>query len=261
MKRRLFKLVVFLLLGAIISVAVAVGCFLFIDGSTSYGQPLHQESWILDHGGSIPSSTVAWGPLSEEVEPAFGVDRRYFKDNSSAFAFYVQAGWPARCLDGGWCTDTEENVIYIDAYLYQLGSDVAIVRRGLWPQGRKANSGSLALEFYLNDQLLKRYSTLDIAVVPDNVSASVSHHRVFGLIHGFRVRYPLPQELRAPDDADETKEPRVRRTPREVFFEVQTIDGRLLIFDLWEGEQVTEQQAGALTEPIVRASRLPTRQD
>ncbi len=67
-------------------------------------------------------------------------------------------------------------------YLHQLGSDVAIVRRGRWPQGRKANSGSLALEFYLNDKLLKRYSTLDIAVVPDNVSASVSHHRVFGLI-------------------------------------------------------------------------------
>ncbi len=146
-------------------------------------------------------------------------------------------------------------------YLHQLGSDVAIVRRGLWPQGRKANSGSLALEFYLNDQLLKRYSTLDIAVVPDNVSDSVSHHRVFGLIHGFRVRDPLPAEAQAPDDADKTKEPRVRRTPREVFFEVQTIDDRLLIFDLWKGEQLTEQQAGALTEPIVRASRLPARQD
>ncbi len=146
-------------------------------------------------------------------------------------------------------------------YLYQLGSDVAIVRRGLWPKGRKANSGSLALEFYLNDQLLKRYSTLDIAVVPDNVSASASHHRVFGLIHGFRVRFPLPAETQAPDDADKTKEPRVRRTPREVFFEVQTIDGRLLIFDLWEGEQVTEQEAGALIEPIVRASRLPALQD
>ncbi len=146
-------------------------------------------------------------------------------------------------------------------YLHQLGSDVAIVRRGLWPQGRKANSGSLALEFYLNDQLLKRYSTLDIAVVPDNVSASVSHHRVFGLIHGFRVRFPLPAEAQAPDDADKTKEPRVRRTPREVFFEVQTIDGRLLIFDLWKGEQVTEEQAGALTEPRVRVSRIPARRD
>ena len=146
-------------------------------------------------------------------------------------------------------------------YLYQLGSDVAIVRRGRWPQGRKANSDSLALEFYLNDKLLKRYSTLDIAVVPENVSASMSHHRVLGLIHGFRVRDPLPAESQAPDDADEPKEPRVRRTHREVFFEVQTIDGRLLIFDLWKGEQVTEQEAGALIEPIVRASWIPARQD
>ena len=146
-------------------------------------------------------------------------------------------------------------------YLHQLGSDVAIVRRGLWPRGHKANSGSLALEFYLNDKLLKRYSTLDIAVVPENVSASVSHHRVLGLIHGFRVRDPLPAEAQATDEADEIEEPRERRTHREVFFEVQTIDGRLLIFDLWKGEQVSEQQAGALIEPRVRASRIPARQD
>ena len=146
-------------------------------------------------------------------------------------------------------------------YLYQLSSDVAIVRRGPWPRGRKANSGSLALQFYLNDQPLKRYSTLDIAVLPDNVFASVSHHMVFGRIHGFRARFALPPEPQAPDDADETKEPRVHRTPVEVFFEVQTDDGRLLIFDLRTGEQRTEQQAGALIEPIVRASRLPALQD
>ncbi|MCH8823030.1 MAG: hypothetical protein IH984_05925 [Planctomycetes bacterium] len=146
-------------------------------------------------------------------------------------------------------------------YLYQLGSDVAIVRKGLWPRGRKANPDSLSLEFYLNDKLLKRYSTLDIAVGPDNVFASVSHHRVISRIHGFRRRVPLPPESQAPDDADKTKEPRERRTPRDVFFEVQTTDGRLLIFDLWAGEQVTEQQAGALVEPRVRASRLPPPQE
>ncbi len=138
-------------------------------------------------------------------------------------------------------------------YLYQLGSDIAIVRKGRWPQGRKANSDSLSLEFYLNDKLLKRYSTLDIALVPDNVTNSVSHHRVLSQIHGFRARVPVTPEPQVPDDdADVTKKSRERRTPLEVFFEVQTMDGRLLIFDLWKGEQVTEQEAGALIKPRVR---------
>ena len=142
MKRASLTVLVFGLLGCILTPVVALGCFFLVEGKTSQGQPLRNSGWILDHGGSIPSKD-AWGPLSEEFEPAFGVDRRYFQDNSSVFAFYVQAGWPARCLDGGWCRDIEENDIFIDAYPLKLTGRGPLVSSSLFlPIGARSTLGT-----------------------------------------------------------------------------------------------------------------------
>ena len=52
---------------------------------------------------------------------------------------------------------------------------VSVVRLGPWARGHEASANDLAIAFYWKGNLLKRYSTLDIAGRPDNVSASVSH--------------------------------------------------------------------------------------
>jgi hypothetical protein len=71
-----------------------------------------------------------------------------------------------------------------------LGSrDVYVVATGPWPRGAQASPGDLALAFYKNGRLIRRYSTLDIAGRPDNVSASVSHYVVFRRLAGFRRPY------------------------------------------------------------------------
>lgn len=61
-----------------------------------------------------------------------------------------------------------------------------VVRMGPWAIGRRANKSDLALAFYLDGKLLKRYSTLAIAGKPSNVSASVSHYVVFSSVDGFQ---------------------------------------------------------------------------
>lgn len=65
---------------------------------------------------------------------------------------------------------------------------LSIVQIGPWPRGREANAEALALAFYWNGELMRRYSTLDIAGEPDNVSASVSHHTVIEEIVGYTWR-------------------------------------------------------------------------
>lgn len=90
---------------------------------------------------------------------------------------------------------------------------VSVVKIGPWPRGHAASADHLALAFYFNDRLLKRYSTLDLAGRADNVQASVSHYMVVERIDGYRWidgnRYA---------------------------FDVRTVDGRTLSFDPTTGE-------------------------
>lgn len=115
----LIKTLILLCLGCVLTTFVAIGFFLFTKGETSHGQPLHHESWILDHGGSLPS-VEEFGSLFEEYEPAFGVDWRFYRAGGMGFADYVQAGWPARCLDGGWWLNHEGMRDYHDAVRIDL---------------------------------------------------------------------------------------------------------------------------------------------
>ena len=92
---------------------------------------------------------------------------------------------------------------------------ISVVRLGPWHRGFKASGDELAIAFYLNDRLLGRYSTLDIAGRAENVSRSVSHYTVFERIVGFKHA----------------------RTDR-VHFVVTTHDGRTLTFDAGDGRMV-----------------------
>jgi hypothetical protein len=86
--------------------------------------------------------------------------------------------------------------------------DVYVVQTGPWPRGARASSGHLALAFYRNGVLIRRYSTLDIAGRPENVSASVSHYAVFRRLAGFRRPYG-----------------------NQLVFDAELHDGRSLTFD------------------------------
>ncbi len=71
-------------------------------------------------------------------------------------------------------------------------SETTVVRMGPWADGLVANQSDLAIAFYLNGKLLKKYSTLDIAGKPTNVQNSVSHYKVFSSILGFKWKYDEP---------------------------------------------------------------------
>ena len=98
---------------------------------------------------------------------------------------------------------------------------VSVVRIGSWPRGRRANTADLAIAFYHGGQLLKQYSTLDIADAPDNVNASVSHYSVLNRIDGYRWR-----------------------AGNEYSFHVRTVDGRSLSFDAATGVLIGNHSVG-----------------
>lgn len=88
----------------------------------------------------------------------------------------------------------------------------SVVQFGPAPRGQRADAQTLALAFYWNGRLMHRYSTLDIAGSPTNVSVSESHYAVIDEIPGYRVR-----------------------TSNYFDFAVHTVDGRTLTFDAATG--------------------------
>jgi hypothetical protein len=98
-----------------------------------------------------------------------------------------------------------------------LGTDrgVSVVQLGPWPRGSSADQATLAVAFYLNGRLLRRYSTLDIAGGRDNVSKSATHYTVIDKVLGYRW-----------DD-----------TTRRLFA-IRTVDKRVLFFDAALGTRI-----------------------
>ena len=92
---------------------------------------------------------------------------------------------------------------------------ISVVRRGPWSRGRRASAQDLALAFAFNGKEVKRYSSLDLAGKPDNVSASVSHYTVIEKVLGYRWI-----------------------NSNFYVFEILLIDGRKLAFDPTTGERV-----------------------
>lgn len=63
---------------------------------------------------------------------------------------------------------------------------ISVVEFGPWARGQEASDDVLALAFYWNGRLLRRYSTLDIAGRPSNVSASISHYSAIEEVLGYQ---------------------------------------------------------------------------
>lgn len=76
-------------------------------------------------------------------------------------------------------------------------SQTTIARMGPWARGWEANDNDLAIAFYADGKLLHSYSTLDIALKPDNVGGSISHYRVFHTVEGFQWTDSSELEFRA----------------------------------------------------------------
>jgi hypothetical protein len=95
----------------------------------------------------------------------------------------------------------------------------SVVAFGPWPRGHEASKETLALAFYWNGKLLRRYSTLDIAGRPDNVSSSVSHYTVIDEIIGYQWL-----------------------SGNKYAFAVRTTNGRVLKFDAGTGKIVSQSE-------------------
>lgn len=106
---------------------------------------------------------------------------------------------------------------------------VAVARIGPWHRGRRATANDLAIAFYHGGKLVRQYSTLDIAGSPDNLSASMSHFRVFEHTDGYHWR-----------------------SGNEYVFHARTTDGRHLAFDAASGERVALPAADAQVVPARR---------
>ncbi len=105
-----------------------------------------------------------------------------------------------------------------ELYLLDTYSGVSVVRRGPWPSGHQAKQTDLALEFWIDGMKLQRFSMLDIAKEPDNVSATVSHYTVIREVLGYKWVDPLGWT-----------------------FEIQTHDGTVLIFCVETGRMSTRK--------------------
>ncbi len=107
--------------------------------------------------------------------------------------------------------------IYV--YGFTAGPTVYIIQFGPWHRGHQANSEDLAIALYKNDQLLKNYSTLDIAGEETNVSASVSHYTIFKKKLGFR-----------------------RPWGNQIIFDVELHNGNMLSFNTDTGGIISQEE-------------------
>ena len=111
-----------------------------------------------------------------------------------------------------------------------FGDDINLVRVGPWHRGHNPQSDHLAIAFYRGGELLKSYSTLDIAGAEkaqenglskyQNVSVSVSHYTVFET---------GPTMIRVTDSEGSSFED-------DWVIRAKTVDGRQLIFDMATGD-------------------------
>ena len=108
---------------------------------------------------------------------------------------------------------------FVDCSVGEGGRGVSVVQLGPWPRGRAATAKDLAIAFYLNGRLVKRYSTLDIAGEPSNVRATSHHHKVISKTLGYRWGSGRQR------------------------FVIQTVDGRTIVFDAELGTRVTDKLA------------------
>jgi hypothetical protein len=128
--------------------------------------------------------------------------------------YAVEAGADRLVATYDWFANTLRLECNVEGTSGAVGTSV--VAFGPWPRGHEASKETLALAFYWNGKLLRRYSTLDIAGRPNNVSSSVSHYSVIDEIIGYQWT-----------------------SGNRYAFAVRTTDGRLLKFDAGTGKIIS----------------------
>ena len=143
----------------------------------------------------------------------------------------------AKCVPSGTYGNKEKGKTYIyrvrdgddqllDTYdwftfgIHVLGvkKSTSVVRLGPWSRGHNPSKEHLALAFYLDGKLLKRYSTLDIVGPQGRVKSSVSHYRWRKKVYGYCWLKKEGQRF------------------QKSGFSLETVDGRVISFDYMNGE-------------------------
>jgi hypothetical protein len=103
-------------------------------------------------------------------------------------------------------------------HVLAVGKSTSVVRFGPWNRGHEPSEEHLALAFYLDGKLLKRYSTLDIVGPHGKISSSVSHYMWRAKVHGYCWL--------------EKEDERFQKSG----FSLETVDGHVISFDYKSGE-------------------------
>jgi len=143
MKRWAFAILLFVLLGAIVNIAVAWGCaWASADTDWLIASPLHHlddddADWWRNHVGPVEDTSV-WRATTAR-EPGVEVHYLFWVSGSrTAIAIRVWAGWPAFCLTGArWEVYEREtsNLSPVSDWgqsIKALLSDVSLVEP-IWP--------------------------------------------------------------------------------------------------------------------------------
>ncbi|HKG92629.1 MAG TPA: hypothetical protein VKA84_12080 [Gemmatimonadaceae bacterium] len=141
-------------------------------------------------------------------------DSLYYSQAGSTRVYAVRAGRDTLLTTYRWFSQGIYLECSVSAGDGQVGTSV--VRMGPWPRGDRAAASDLAIAFYRDGALLRRYSTLDLAGAPDRVQRSASHYRVIDSVSGYRW-------------AGEGN---------HYTFELHTVGGRRLVFDPATGGRV-----------------------
>jgi hypothetical protein len=110
-------------------------------------------------------------------------------------------------------------------YITGHGGGWSVVRVGHWPRGRTIKDNDLAIAFYRDGELLKQYSTAELADPTMNPEFSASHYRVIKEFVGFVYIY------------EENEKGTVYSKP-DYGFELVLVDGRTVVFDPKTGSRV-----------------------
>lgn len=151
---------------------------------------------------------------------AKGVPATPLGSQGKTTVFLVEMGADKELYSFAWFAQR----IYIECWVAnaEAGTGPAVVRLGPWSRGHLATRQDLAIAFYWDGRLAKRYSTLDLAGEPENVSSSVSHYQVIREVEGFK-----------------------RRDDNRYSFVVRTVDDRILEFDAATGDLLCSERIPA----------------
>jgi hypothetical protein len=111
MKRTVLTILLFLLLGAIMNIAVAYACFLFAGTLWSaWEEPVTElPVWVEEH------SVIDYDGHTDWARYGFGIEHHTYFRGSFTLTQYSRAGWPFRVICGGQFEKSDGAAICVNA--------------------------------------------------------------------------------------------------------------------------------------------------